>query len=820
MKPLSLTLKGFRGIRDGLGLEELTLDLERLAGDAQLVAIAGPNGRGKTTLLDNLTPYPVMPSRAGADGLGSFSYYDHVFLPENLKDLIWEHDGKRYRSQLVLRMNGKRKTEAFLHVCRGDAWVPLRLEDGTVSDGKVDTYVRCVEGVLGSAETFFTSVFSAQGKRQLSAYRNAQIKTLLADLLGLEQIREIGRDAAETTKLLRTGLAAIRQQLASLHAEQDQVERGRAALGDTQGKANAKENEKAAAQAALDASNATLAKVIAARDHAAQTEAHRAQLTAERKSVVDTGQATLKALQDEDKREAERLAQLDRRIAQRAAGLQAKRQGLNQQREALGRTLQARALIERAKRRLPLAEAIVRARESSVARIRRDMERLDKLLGNKKIHQERVAALEREAGQAALRARDLSRRFGLTAEVPCVATDLQGRCKLLGDAREAQTLMPSAQAQIGRLAEEKAKVSTRLAEIEEEAATLNDARASLGRAESKLRRARARAAQFAVTTARYGELDQAESAVAALQGQLEALVLESDTETDDEKAERATIKEARKAVTTRKDAQAERDRASLQRIDRALAALAPAFDRSRVTDAELAVRKSRQAMAAAEAAYTQAIRDHQAALEAAKRAEAIQERTSGIDTRARAVEKTLSVWTLFAKCMSNDGVIALSIDDAGPTLSGLANDLLLACYGPRFTVSIMTLIETGTGEAREGFDIVVHDAESDESKSVTLMSGGERVWINECLTRAIALYLAQDSGRRYETLLSDEADGPLDPERKRMFMAMKREVLRLGGYRREFFVSQSPELTMMADAVIDLDAFREHQMSAKRTAPA
>src|SRR5213594_4889254 len=87
------------------------------------------------------------------------------------------------------------------------------------------------------------------------------------------------------------------------------------------------------------------------------------------------------------------------------------------------------------------------------------------------------------------------------------------------------------------------------------------------------------------------------------------------------------------------------------------------------------------------------------------------------------------------------------------------------------------------------------------------MSGGERVFINECLTRAIALYLAQNSGRRYETLFSDEADGPLDPERKRMFMAMKRDVLRIGGYTQEFFVSRTPERASMADVVIDLEAF-------------
>ena len=36
-------------------------------------------------------------------------------------------------------------------------------------------------------------------------------------------------------------------------------------------------------------------------------------------------------------------------------------------------------------------------------------------------------------------------------------------------------------------------------------------------------------------------------------------------------------------------------------------------------------------------------------------------------------------------------------------------------------------------------------------------------------------------------------------------MAMNREVLRLGGYQQEFFVSQTTELTAMADALIDLD---------------
>jgi exonuclease SbcC len=60
MQVLSLTLKGFRGIRNGLNRERLSLDFERLADGAPLVAIAGAKGRGKSTVMDNMHPYPAL----------------------------------------------------------------------------------------------------------------------------------------------------------------------------------------------------------------------------------------------------------------------------------------------------------------------------------------------------------------------------------------------------------------------------------------------------------------------------------------------------------------------------------------------------------------------------------------------------------------------------------------------------------------------------------------------------------------------------------------------------------------------------------------
>ncbi len=47
-------------------------------------------------------------------------------------------------------------------------------------------------------------------------------------------------------------------------------------------------------------------------------------------------------------------------------------------------------------------------------------------------------------------------------------------------------------------------------------------------------------------------------------------------------------------------------------------------------------------------------------------------------------------------------------------------------------------------------------------------------------------------------------------------MATQRAALRHSGYQREVFVSQTPELTAMADAVIDLESHAE----SSRIAPA
>ena len=421
-----------------------------------------------------------------------------------------------------------------------------------------------------------------------------------------------------------------------------------------------------------------------------------------------------------------------------------------------------------------------------------------------------MQSLEREAGQAALRAGELARRFSLTNEVPCVGTDLQGRCKLLDDAGQARALMPSAEAIIKKLAGETLAVKDEIAMLMARHSSLEPAPRELGRAERREQKARDRVTRYASLAARTGEIEQARARFADIERELAALAEAGPgllSETAEEREEAADIDAAIKSIDAQTARQQEKYRLALARIDEALAGLPPPFDTRALHDTETAAARAQAQAQQAEGDYLQAIQSAEALAALARQQADLTARRAVIETRIAHAENTLGDWNLLVKCLGNDGLIALAIDDAGPALAGLANELLLACYGARFTVSLLTQIETGKGEQREGFDILVHDGESGQSKRIGQMSGGERVWVNESLVRAVALYLAQHAGRRYGTLFSDEADGALDPSRKRMFMAMKREVLRLGGYAREIFISQTPELTAMADAVIDLDTF-------------
>jgi DNA repair protein SbcC/Rad50 len=807
MIPERLYLKGFAGIRAGLGRDELSLDLVQLAGDAELVAFAGPNGTGKTTVMDSLQPYRLLPSRASSFGPAGFSFYEHLVLPECVKELTWQHAGRRYRSTLVFRLNGRRKTEAYLHVEENGQWAPVKLPAGTLSDGRAETYDVCVEALLGKPETFFTSVFAAQNRRPLASYTPGEIKGLMVELLGLEAIRQAGEKASQVARLLKNTLDERRRVLGGLgdvDARSRILEETLARCGQ---EATQKTRDKAAAQAQVDNAQAQVTQLVAEREAARGTEERRTALTTRRATVREATAKAVATLQQDREREAARLKKLTDELEEARALARQRLTTLAKRREEAKAVLEQKPAIVAAIERVGTmaeAESELRKGLDAAQTGHQAWEARTRALA---VLRTKAEGLRRQAGDAALRAAGLKQRFGLSDAVPCRGTELQPRCQLLADAREAQVVLPSADAEVDRV---RVTLDTVNAEIQVGEAILNelgDTATAVRAAQEELRTLIEQRRHVEALAALGANLEQADRRLAEYATTEEEIG--ASLHQAQERCRRETDEALRNiaAIDQRRKEQAENGQATIAVIDAELAGLPPGFDLDRLARGEAALQAIRVKVNDLDTALLRATKE-----EASLQTELVSARARCTEARqSRAVvtriEGELGWWNLLGKALGNDGVIALCVDDAGPELARLTNDLLLACYGPRFTVSIHTQVETARKELREGFDVVVFDAETGQAKSVGVMSGGERIWINEALTRAIALYLARTSGRHYETLFCDEADGPLDHERKRMFMQMKREVLRLGGYAREYFVSQTPELTQMADVVIDLGAF-------------
>lgn len=809
MIPLRLNLKNFIGIKSGLNRDELELDLRDITDGAQLIALVGPNGAGKSTILDNLHPYRLMPSRAGGYSPASFSYYENVYGTEASKVLEWEHNGTPYKSELIFKLGGKtKKTEAYLFTLNLDEqWMTVALPDGTRSDGKNETYDRCIEHILGTPEMFFSAVFASQNRRHLSAYTNGEIKGLLSELLGLENIREMGGRANDVTKLLKSRLEALREDLARV--EKLEIERAGAEVALDTDKASLLAIAKARtdARAAVAAAMKRLTDIKADLGASAEVEAHRASLQSRFNSIQQRVGGTLRQLDvdilDERRRTSGALAAITAELDSLKRQIESLDKQIADNEKLLARKIE----IEAAQSALPLLEQEQATAAKAVTTARaKDME-YRTLVSEQMNLMERLASIGNEGKTLAITCDGLKKRAILIEEVPCKGSDLQTRCPLLKEAVEASAQIPIAEDNAETKRQEYANVKARGQEIEAQLAAMANPSLTLKEAEDKQQQITDRIRAATQLAALASGLSQAQQAVEnaknqkATFGQSLLSAQERGKALETESATRLTDLGSRRAITER-DADAER-----QAVQMELNSLPPPADQTVLATAEVHVKNAESTQAEVDE-QADTLNARIAAGQERLRSLTVQINAAGtVRAKATLIETEIAHWTTLAKALGNDGVIALCIDDAGPTLGSIANDLL-AVYGTRFSIRIVTQEQTQKGAMKEGFDIKVFDSERDEEKSVTDMSGGEKIYLNDVLTRAIALYQAQLSGRRYGCLFSDESDGALDAEKKLEFMKVKREVLRLGEYAKEIYISHSKEVQDCADAIINMEDFR------------
>jgi len=75
-------------------------------------------------------------------------------------------------------------------------------------DGKVNSYDKAVEDLVGSPQLFFTSIFRCQNARALADYSKGDIKALFVELLTIDHLKLISEKARRIKQEL-TGRAEV-----------------------------------------------------------------------------------------------------------------------------------------------------------------------------------------------------------------------------------------------------------------------------------------------------------------------------------------------------------------------------------------------------------------------------------------------------------------------------------------------------------------------------------------------------------------------------------------------------------------------------------
>jgi len=251
--------------------------------DAGLVAITGPTGAGKTTILESMGPIPLfleMPTR-GHKGLANW------FEPGGYVELTFSLGDHRYESR-VERTSGK-----------SGRIVATLLEDGRpIVSGLSKDYRAKTQDLFGDKRAFYASVFGPQGGGGgLLDLPVAERKRLFDYYLDLDRIADLHTRVSTHVSAIPTGEAIQAARAALLDAEGAHRD-ARQALAEAQGAADASQEALQGAQAAEEAARLSRVGEAYSRALAAIVDVEEA---------ISAAAATLDALPVPDEAEIARL---------------------------------------------------------------------------------------------------------------------------------------------------------------------------------------------------------------------------------------------------------------------------------------------------------------------------------------------------------------------------------------------------------------------------------------------------------------------------------------------------------------------------------
>lgn len=757
MEILNARLKGFIGFKKGMGLDEVSVDMSGISG---LVALAGPNGKGKTTLLENLQPFREIASRKGA-------LYNHVFLRDSEKDLAFRFHGDEYRTLIKIDAQSARQ-EGFI-------W-----KNGTSEvNGKVSEYDNYITRLLGSSSLFFNSVFCAQNSAKISDLRTGELKALFSEFLRLDRYiawedaaKQAGNYLFAQHKSVCSDIETLEKTLSGLNECSEQLKVECEKMADSQKQIKDK----------TELLEQKESELISAKEAAGKNAALIEQLDELLKQKPDL-EKILQGIEEQSARELTRYREKAREFSD---GIKASETLL----AAKDRVLKAGEQKQQFENLLKSKRVLLSSAQTDLASFNKKVSECSSFYRS---IQDDIKDLKNDAEIRRLKTEITlfeSKAVNLKMRDPECKIET---CSFIVDALDAQEKLPGLKDRL-KAREEKADSL-----IEEKFASSIEAKRELEQAEKAL---------SGVTDT----ISSLNKEIGAIEKEIEGLTALADQLSKIEAAE-ARLADLRK----QKDEIISEGIAAKNRWDDSRTS---ALDRinahgNQIKSAEKQINHEVETKTQAITAEIKSIKEDLAVMDCDR--EKILKTIHSLETQVRekdvavlklsdlkARQSKLSIeiseWAYLRDACGKNGLQALEIDSVAPVITGYANEYTLSAFGPNSAIKIRTIDDEG----KECFDILIID-EDGEEVALGNRSGGQKVWPLKALRLAMSSINRDKSGRDFKTIFADEEDGALDADKAISFVKLYRAFIQQSDFKTCLYISHKAECVNMADHVINFN---------------
>ena len=755
-----LVLRGAIGIKKGLGLDEIEIDLDQY--EPGLIALVGVNGAGKSTLIENMHPYPQLLTRTG-------KLQDHFCLRDSFRDLYFTDERTETEYRAFMTIDGQNKSgscEYFLNRKDNGEWIPASKE----FNGRLAPYAAEILRLFGSIELYLRSAFVSQKQPKnlpdLSDATPGEKKALFRELGGLDYLEVYSKAASETAKVLESELTGIKAKL----EREDEI---KDAIGKAKGDLNAKTSYQEGTEDNL--------ALIKKKGEELKADHDRLKKIVDKNEKLRSKGEDIRSLRFDAEGS---ILRINKSIDEYRSALEGKEQTEKLIKEYENfKAEEAKLNEEKSKHEGDRARGLACYNElrDTVAGQERD-------LRDKKSEAEKTAqAVERERDLVLADANNLEKDLKSLREAQCPYLDKECPAK---DNPSFQFVISDREETLKELQEKAFELDKDLTEKNEAVKAIQKVIDDLVWPEEP----------------KIEEYDETELSMVIMKlDNYDIVTLKAMLGTSQEAEIR--IQEGEKQLKTLET--------TLNTLNERAADLLNQIDEESetdFTDVGEQLEECRQQYIETDKELTRLNTEIEGLKKQIAEREAELEDLKALDEERKAKEIDLTEWQYLQRACGPNGIQALELDAMGPGIAEVANSILESAYGSRFQIEFRTTRIGGSGSKTkqiEDFLIWIHDSQSGDEQLLETLSGGESVWVKRAIYDAFGIIRARKTGTQFLTVYQDEADGALDPEARTAYFRMLEKAHQEAGRYHSIIVTHSLEAQEMIGQKIEMTALKE-----------